>query len=169
MLVLTQEGNRRIFPPLGKIEWVTPVSAPPFTPRTRSRNGRISAGLKYETSVHKKLERKYGPSYVAGPWYCYKHSGEERRKYCQLDGVLDRGLKRFALLEIKYSHCPESYFQLTNLYLPIMRFLWPGYSFSLIEVVKWYDPAVVFPVPITLLPKLHEAHAENFSVHIINR
>lgn len=164
----SQEGNRRIFPPLGRVEWVKPISHPPFKPRTRSRNGRINLGLKYERFVNKQLFAQYGADYLPGQWYCYQTSLLEHWKYCQLDGLLSLPTGK-VLIEIKYQHCPEAYFQLTNLYLPLLEHLYPGEPLALCEVVKWFDPATVFPHPVTRLPRIHEARPGDFSVHILHR
>ncbi len=165
----SQEGNRRKFPPLGKIEWVRPIARPPFNPRQYSRNARINQGLKYERYVNKKLFSLYGGDYAAGQWFCYKTSLLPDWKYCQLDGILTPSNSPRILVEIKYQHCPDAYFQLTQLYLPLMEFLYPGEPLALCEVVKWYDPATVFPHPVTRLPRIHEARPGDFSVHILNR
>ena len=162
-------GGYRTFPPLGNLEWVSKVSHPPFTPRTKSRIAKFSRGLKYEQIVHTRLSELYDKEFQPGPWFCYKSEADERRKYCQLDGILSRADGSLVLLEVKYNHTPDAYFQLNNLYLPVVRKLYPTVDMALCEVVKWYDPATVFPSPVQLLPRIHEAKAGVFSVHILNR
>lgn len=164
----SQAGGYRVFPPLGNLEWVQKVSHPPFIQKKR-RTGKFARGVKYEKEVHLRLEKQYGVEFEPGPWYCYKAEHEERKKFCQLDGILHRPDGSLVLLECKYNHCPDAFFQLTNLYLPVVRKLYPTVDLALCEVVKWYDPAVVFPSAITLLPRIHEAKAGVFSVHILNR
>lgn len=129
----------------------------------------MTLGLKYERMVHKRLFLHYGQDWHPGPWFAYKTEAEEKCKYCQLDGILIRPGAGRVLVEAKYSHCPDAYFQLTNLYLPLMQHLYPGEPLALCEVVKWYDSAIAFPCAVTLLPRIHEARSGDFSVHILNR
>lgn len=165
---MDQSGLRRQFPPLGKLEWVERISHPPFTVKTRSRNPKYSRGLKYERKVHARFESLYEEAWLPSPWFCYRTAAEDKRKYCQLDGILSLFGKKI-LVECKYNHCPDAYFQLTNLYLPVVQFLFPETEFALCEVVKWYDPDTDFPVAVKLLPKLEDARVGDFSVHILNR
>lgn len=164
-----QLGNRRIFPELGRIEWVQPVSSPPFSVNTKTRKPGAARGIRYERAVHKRLMKEYGSLWQPSPWFCYKSEKEEKRKFCQLDGILHLPGGGKVLVEAKYSHCSDAYFQLTNLYLPVIRYLYPEEPLVLCEVVKWYDPAVEFPCPVNMLPILHEARIGSFNVHIWNR
>ncbi len=165
---MNQAGIRRCFPPLGKMEQVQQIARPPFIVKTRTRNPKYTRGLKYERKVSEKLDSLYGSDWEPGAWFWYQAAGMEKRKYCQVDGILTVG-KRKILVECKYNHCPDAYFQLTNLYLPVVRFLFPKAEIALCEIVKWYDPDTAFPCSVVLLPRLHEAKGENFSVHILNK
>lgn len=124
-------------------------------------------GLKYERKVSSKLSEQYPIEWTPGAWICYLCGLEEYPLYCQLDGFLSFGDK-IVLVEVKYNHCVDSYFQLLDVYLPLMRHLFPGKSISVCEVVKWYDPSTAFPVSIKLQKDLEKCGENEFSVHILN-
>jgi hypothetical protein len=74
------------------------------------------------------------------------------------DGVLP--LRDFGFVfEIKYSHCPEAWWQTEKLYKPLLE-KWFCRPFSSIEICRHYDPAVPFPSPVTLIGDLEEWCAE---------
>jgi hypothetical protein len=79
--------------------------------------------------------------------------------------------QRAIILEIKLKHTPDAYFQLTNLYLPLLRryFDRPGYSLACAEVCRWFDPWTAFPCRVRQLERLEDAKPDSFGVHIHNR
>jgi hypothetical protein len=90
-------------------------------------------------------------------------------RWCQTDGLLfdvDRGL--ITLVECKYQHTSDAWWQLKMLYLPVLRTIFPGWEFATVEVVKWYDPATKIPEPVFLLPDVGAAQPGKFNVHIWN-
>jgi hypothetical protein len=72
------------------------------------------------------------------------------------------------ILEFKYQHTSDAWHQLTRLYLPVLSQLFPRklWRFALCEVVKWYDPATVFPCPVTLAKDPLLLRPGQFGVHI---
>lgn len=154
----------RVYP-----QWVRRVVSPPFkllTPKGR----RARLGIRYENKVHTRLEEIYGLDYWASQWFAYSIADDVR--YCQPDGLLYlREKNLFVIVEIKYSHCTEAYWQLENLYVPVMK-KWMEQSrlnIATAEVVKWYDPAVAYPRKPSLVESLGDCRTDKFSVHILNR
>ena len=91
---------------------------------------------------------RYGYEYVPGPWFRYSvESTPRRQNFVQPDGLLVRlrtGI--ITVVEVKWSHNVDAYFQLTDRYLPIVRHFFGGdFQYRLLEVVRWYDPGIVFP------------------------
>lgn len=123
--------------------------------------------MKYEKKVGEKISSLFPFEWKAGVWICYLCGLEEYPLYCQLDGYLEFP-DRVVLIEIKYNHCVDSYFQLMDVYLPLMKHLFPGKEISVCEVVKWYDPSVTFPVGVKLQKDLAACGVNDFSVHILN-
>lgn len=126
--------------------------------------------MRYERKVHRNFEEKYGAFYIPGQWWEYK--SEERVRYCQTDGILLRNSDRvFLLVECKYSHTSAAFWQLENLYVPVLRtFLKDSdWRVATCEVVKWFDPAVTNPRRITMRASLEDVRTGEYAVHILNR
>jgi hypothetical protein len=89
--------------------------------------------------------------------------------YAQPDGLLfdvRKGL--LTIIEIKYSHTPDAYFQLLDKYLPLMqswldKSIW---NFAVCEVVWWYDKAISYPCEVRLCKTIDIARPGEFGVHI---
>ncbi len=102
------------------------------------------AGLAYEAKV------------LAGPLFdldaCTFHPAlkfESRQglwEYCIPDAMAlnDRG-DIVTIIEIKSRHTQDAWKQLHNLYLPVVRVLWPRKHINLLEICKDYSPGVVLP------------------------
>lgn len=153
------------------------LGVPSFV-RTRRRQGRKGVGIRYEEKVQACLLDEY-PHYVASPWFQYRmRHAPNRVNYAQPDGLLidvEKGV--VTIVEIKYAHTPDAYFQLYNKYLPLVEafFRRPDkkaehdkrlWRFATIEVVRWYDGAVVFPCDVTLRERIDYARPDEFAVNI---
>lgn len=141
---------------------------PPFV-KKRRRRGRMGVGLRYEAKVQKHLLDIYGYEYVPGPWF--KYTVKERPRvinYAQPDGLLIQPLRgRVTIVEIKYNHCVESYFQLVDKYLPLVKALFgKDWEFPLITVVKWYDRDTGYPADIRLCKDIEQCDTREIGVHI---
>lgn len=75
------------------------------------------------------------------------------------------------LVEIKLKHTVEAFWQIENLYVPVIKTLFgcSGDQIATCEVVKWYDPSVAYPRRPLLLEELERARPGAFNVHILNR
>jgi hypothetical protein len=102
-----------------------------------------------------------------GPWLEYED--KSGRRYCQPDGLLVwAGAKRATILEIKYQHTSDAWYQLKQLYLPVLRVAMPGYSFGLLEIVHWFDPATPWPEEqVSRIPSLAAISHGDHSVQAI--
>lgn len=106
------------------------------------------------------LEDNFGDSYVPSPWLNFL--GSRGVHWCQPDGLLfdiQRGV--IAIVEIKYQHTTDAWWQLRRLYEPVLSALFPPslWRFTVVEIVKWYDPQVPWPEPIRMLPQVSEGFA----------
>lgn len=151
------------------IHSVEHCSRPDFA-REKRLKGKRGLGLKYEKQAKEYLEQMFGDLFIPGPWFRYRDSSGSH--YAQPDGlILDFSRGVVTIVEIKHSHTPEAWFQLTEKYEPLIR-AWLGNSlwkFSLVELVKWYDPMTQFPVKVKLLKDLALAEPTDFNVHIFYR
>lgn len=107
--------------------------------------------------------------YRQSPWMEFvDRSG---RRWCQLDGLLINSLAPAACIyEVKYKHTADAWWQLTQLYLPVVRVALPAIRLiSLCEIVHWHDPQVDFPQRYDLTDSpLRIPHAHRIAVCIFN-
>lgn len=147
------------------------LGVPSFV-KARRKQGRKGLGLRYEEKVQGHLKDEY-PNYVASPWFQYRlRDAPNRINYAQPDGLLIdvmRGL--VTIIEVKYSHTVDAYYQLYDKYLPLVEHffrvegnrLW---SFAVVEVVRWYDCATAYPCSVVLREHVHTVRPGEFAVHI---
>lgn len=146
------------------------IHYPPF-PLLPARSQRERQGVRYERKVHSRLLDAWGfARYFPSQWFVF---GDGRKVfYFQPDGLLFlEDPRRIALLEVKYQHTPDAYWQLEHYYLPLMRLFFARTQVPIVtvEICKWYDPATQFPRPVRLLESLQLARDGSFNVHILNR
>lgn len=143
--------------------------APPFN-RGRKRTAAQSRGIRYERKAQEYLLSQFREFYVPSPWLHFREEGAENFRWCQPDGLLIDGQRGIInIVEIKYSHTSDAWWQLKNLYLPVLKKIFPIdlWSFEMVEVVRWYDPDVFFPEPVCLANNPLKPSTK-FKVHIFN-
>lgn len=121
--------------------------------------------MKYEANVHEHFGRLHPVFYLPGPWIRFNDVSGCR--WCQPDGLLVNFFTgRVTIIEVKYQHTSDAWWQLRMLYEPVVRKLFSEelWDFSLCEVVKWYDPSTKFPERVELVPDI--GMAKSFGVHI---
>jgi hypothetical protein len=143
---------------------------PSFVRAHRAR-GRKGMGLRYERKVHDAFSKAFGPMYFPSWWFSYRRlSSPKVVNFAQPDAFLldfEKGL--CTIIEVKYNHTSDAYFQLYDKYLPLLNkwlnreALW---QFSLCEVVYWYDKFVDFPCKVSLRDDVKKVKPGEFGVHI---
>ena len=134
--------------------------------RKKRYTGRRLEGVRYEKKVQSHLEDFYGDRYIPSPWIRFFTGGAWR--WCQPDGILldvPHGL--LTIVEVKYQHTSDAWWQVRQLYEPVLRVMFPEslWRFTACEVVKWYDPAIQFPEKVVLANEVSMQHPA-FKVHI---
>ena len=138
-----------MFHPAGvEVNWASFAKKPPF-PEAAPKRGAKRRGYLYELKAQKYLMKVFGKWYWPSPWIAYRADGQGRTRYCQPDGIhFDPEAGRITVVEVKYSHTLDAYFQLQEKYLPVLQHMFPaskGWEFCALEVVRWFDPLVKFP------------------------
>lgn len=88
-------------------------------------------------------------------------------RYCQPDGlIVEPERSRITITEIKLRHTSDAYVQVTGIYDPVVRRLFPGWDIRHVEVCRWYDAGIPFPVPPILVSNLDLCPKAGFGVHI---
>ena len=127
----------RGFKPAGTVTQARMLEGPPpFTYRDRRTPAQMR-GIRYEERVNDAMLLKYGDGYLKSQWFQFFSSGTVR--WCQTDGLLlDPWTGQIIIVEVKYSHVADAWWQLFKLYLPVVQAVFgPGWNYSCCEVVKW--------------------------------
>lgn len=152
------------FRPAGRVLSAQFCAAPAL--RRKRYTGRRLAGVQYEKKVHAYLDSLYGFRYIPNPWLKFFADGKWR--WCQPDGLLfDLARGRITVVEVKYQHTSDAWWQLRHLYEPVLSAIFPArlWAFDLCEVVKWYDPETAFPEKTVLAAEPAMLHPA-FKIHI---
>ena len=152
------------FRPAGRVLSADFSSSPVL--RRRRYTGRRLEGVRYERKVQEYLQDMYGDRYIPSPWLRFFAEGAWR--WCQPDGILlapERG--RLCIVEVKYQFTSDAWWQVRHLYQPLLEAMFPRelWTMEACQVVKWYDPATVFPEPTVLSHEVGMPHS-SFKVHI---
>lgn len=156
------------FSPAGSVaEARFSLTPPPFI-RQRKYTGRRAEGIRYERKVQDMLLDVFPDSYIPSPWLHFLGAEADKWRWCQPDGILvdfERGL--LTVLEVKYSHTSDAWWQVRRLYTPVLQRIFPPalWEYQACEIVKWYDPATKFPEPVELASEL-DRPSRKFKVHI---
>jgi hypothetical protein len=144
------------------------LGIPSFVRPNRAK-GAKAVGLRYEKRVLEFLASKH-KHFVASPWFRYTlRNLPNRINYAQPDGMfIDISQGLITLVEIKYAHTADAYFQLVDKYVPIVSRFFNGgdWRIAVCEVVSWYDGATAFPTQVRLLDDPLAARPGFFGVHI---
>lgn len=138
----------------------------PPTLRRRRYTGRRLQGVRYERLVQDYLSFRFGTDYLASPWI--KFFGDGKWRWCQPDGLLfSPASGRITIVEVKYQHTADAWWQVRHLYQPVLEHIFPPHlwKFDACEIVKWYDPAIIFPEVVSLASEVNLV-CKNFKVHI---
>lgn len=137
----------------------------PWFIKERRVRGSRARGVSYEKKALSYLEYTSPLPLLPGPWIEFTDSGKTR--WCQPDGLLiDPWEGRLIIVEVKYQHTERAWWQLRRLYGPLAKRLFPDYSICLVELCRWYDPAVYFPESVHLLSDYTQASPTFLGVHI---
>ena len=121
-------------------------TAPRHMPTSRYTNAQKN-GRRYEKKIGTRLLSAL-PSIELSPWFEFDSSLGLGR-LCQPDAILV-GEKELTIFEIKYSHCLEAFWQLSDLYYPVLSSFVDHPNIRLVEIVRSFDPSIQFPIPINL-------------------
>lgn len=157
------------FKPAGVVEWVEYSPTPPPFVREQKRRGRRAEGIRYEKRIHEEFGLRYGEIYIPSPWFRFREVGCAKIRWCQPDAlIIDLNCGHITIVECKLQHTADAWWQLRWLYLPIIAKAFPGtlWTYGIVEVVKWYDPATAFPEKVKMRADVLDVLPGEFGVHI---
>lgn len=129
------------------VGWSTTIVAKP-----EARTAAQKLGLRYEKKILSWLaeEEVLGKFPITrGP--CLKFRDGHQHRICFPDAVVKIGERRHLIVEIKFQHMPEAWWQLRQLYEPVLKAGFPSHEFVLLEICRTFDPHTPFPEPPHLL------------------
>lgn len=165
------------FKPVGDLEWARFDELPPlFVQNARRCSNPVQGptraqrnGIRFEKKAQEHIEKHYSDYYLPSPWITYQERYSRRVLYAQPDGLLvDPWGGYIGIIEIKLKHCELAWWQLKYKYLPLLQHIFDPsmWNFSLIELVRWYDPMLRMPQRPELCHDLMDANPNHFNVHI---
>jgi hypothetical protein len=138
------------FLPAREVRWAKILPYKPKFILNRKVSGAQKKGLSYEKKALAMLERKIQEKpngaelqLLKGPWIEFEDASG--RRWCQPDAIILGNLFHAVIVEIKYKHTPSAWYQLWELYLPVLKCIFEEYNFACLELVSWHDPLVKFP------------------------
>lgn len=159
----------RGFRPAGLLKLVElPLQGPRPLKTKRQRYTPVQkVGLGFERKVQADFYSRFD-NYVPSPWVRFLPSGADRWRWCQPDGLfVDVASGRITIVEIKLRHTHHAWWQIRRLYEPVLRhYFGPNWTFSAVEVVRWYDGTVPFPESYVLAPNPREIADGRIGLHI---
>lgn len=135
-------------PVVGQVSWAARTSRPDGL-SDHSFTAAQKSGKKYEAKVVEYMQERWGDAAIeVGPWLTFSDESKTRR-WCQPD-ILVANETGAMIFEVKSQHTPNSWFQLRQLYEPVVSHLL-GVETRVCEVCPSYDPAVPFPEDIEMV------------------
>jgi hypothetical protein len=147
-----------------------PITRAFFRNQAAMPDGRTSAqksGLRYERKVQVELGRRLGHDFDPKPGLVF-YDQREGEHYAFPDGLIKRpGIA--CIVEIKFQHMPESWWQLRRKYEPIIRWLFPGQKILCLEICSLLDAQMPYPEKFEhvedILPWVDNAPDGSLGVH----
>lgn len=111
------------------------------------------AGMRYEEKVHSYIRGLQGYDYLANqPLKFFDATG---MRFCVPDGLIL--LDKFTVIvEIKFQHMIDAWYQLRQLYEPVVAALNRDVETRVLEICRSFDPATPFPEPVHLVEDFRE-------------
>lgn len=138
-------GNKNRFKPNSVILDAAFIDRPAYTLNQKHRGAR-RAGLLFEEKVGWYLEKLFGNMVVAGSWIGYfdQQNGD---RLCSPDYlIVDVRKGVVTIVECKLSHTQDAWLQINDVYMPVVKFLFPGFEVRGIEICKNFERSRHYPV-----------------------
>lgn len=122
----------------------------------------MAVGVRYERTVAEAIELwaigKPEWRVRFGPWLEFVDRSGKR--WCQPDIVIEDSATNSCLVgEVKYQHTGDAWWQLSELYAPVLAVALPGVALKLVEICHWFDAAAPWPTHLRLVPTLGDVEA----------
>lgn len=133
-----------------KLHWVALCENP--HPRRSRASPAQKAGLAYEKKAVSYLKQLF-PNLIVGQWFKFSDGRENR--FCQTDAVNLDG-DAATIFEIKIRWTATAWWQLRELYSPVVRAAYQPKRIHLVCVTRAFDPAIPIPETINFVDDLRD-------------
>lgn len=157
------------FSPAGFVYWAQFFPGEPGHIKPSKPRGARAEGIRYEKKVQKFLSGAHWGEYklIASPWIIFRTGESKRDRFCQPDALLiNTETKHIVVIEVKLQHTQVAWWQVRQLYEPVLRVIYPGYSFTPLEIVRWLDTRAAFPETFRHCENILPLTGPQFGVHI---
>lgn len=147
--------SRSRFRPNSKILDAAFIDTPAFSTNQKHRGAR-RAGITFEKRVGEFLNGLFGNQVVSNSWISYFDESNGDR-ICSPDHlIIDVKAGVVTVVECKLSHTANAWYQLNDVYAPVIKFLFPGFDVRLIEICKNYERSISYPQVPRIVCDLHK-------------
>lgn len=143
---------------------------PAWLKSNEKKQGAKGAGIRWEAKVQSFLSQD--PMYTPGPWLIFWTGTSGKPNWCQPDGLhFNFRLGILTIVEIKLKHTCVAWYQLRQLYQPVLAKLFPAplWKHRVLELCQYFDPEERIPEPGKLIGGLHDEWRSEFAVWHLRR
>lgn len=116
--------------------------------------GKRAEGLRFQRKIEQHISALYPRNLQIGPWIVF-NTPQQHSRYCQPDIVITDGItNKVIVIETKLRHTPTAWWQLEQLYVPVLQTIYRKSKIVKIEVCRWFDPHTSFPVRFEIIDDL---------------
>lgn len=127
----------------------------PPKPRPASIAARL--GLRFEAKCLKRLQAEFGIRFASHICFGFQSLTEGGRSIIPDGLIFSPDYRTVTIVEVKLRHTTDAFFQLHDMYLPIVRRALPGFRVTGLELVLYYDPRLVLPKSKAIISHPREA------------
>lgn len=112
-------------------------------------------GLRYERHATRMLEDTFA---FTVPQLGFRYFNANAQGFwCWTDAcIFSDDMRTVTICEIKWHHTVDAWVQLSELYAPVVQVAFPHLQVRLLEVCKFYDPAVRLPGRVKLMASVED-------------
>lgn len=119
------------------------------------RSEAAKRGVRFERKVADSLSQSFRTRFVSNLPFSFQTSA--KRGKAIPDGLLFTEREEVVLIEVKYQHCADAWWQLERFYLPIVREALRVFRVVPLEICSIYDPWVKLQKSVALVESPLEA------------
>lgn len=114
-------------------------------------------GARYEKKVLALLDKTFGNRVLPGPLFTFQDATKSRPHSAYPDALLfNKDFTSCCIIECKFRHTGDAWWQLNRFYLPIVRRALPAFRIHTCEIVAGYDPGQRLPQPVAFVNDVDE-------------